>query len=153
MVQQSLKSNKLIDMADDIFINLRASRQGDDEPLDALLSSIKDGIKGERKETVITYKRWVDVPVVQIVNVNGIKPREGNKTAPERRTQYVKANKVKDLLQTALNDFQELKEHLKRNSDIKKYIKDKKEEVLDFADKAMLHFDWSECGMFHQPGN
>ena len=47
MVQQSLKSNKLIDMADDIFINLRASRQGDDEPLDdALLSSIKDGIKG-----------------------------------------------------------------------------------------------------------
>ena len=37
--------------------------------------------------------------------------------------------------------------------DIKENINDKKEEVLELMDKVILHIDWSECGVFHQPGN
>lgn len=57
MIQQSLKSNKLIALADNIFISLRAFHQGDDEQFKALLQNLEDCKKGENKEAAATYKR------------------------------------------------------------------------------------------------
>ena len=153
MIQQSLKSNKIIGQAEDIFISLRVSREDDNEDdneqLDSLMESLNNAFKENKTNSVVTYKRWVNVPILQTGKPSGKNQREPNKTAPERRTQYIK---VKALIQLAIKDFNELKEHLERNSSIKKYIKVKKEEVLNSNNQVMLHVDWSECGTFHQPG-
>ena len=44
-----------------------------------------------------------------------------------------------------------LRDHLERNELIKKFVKTKREEVLESDDKVMLHVDWAENGTIIVP--
>ena len=150
MVQQGLKKHKLLEPDDDIFLSLRAAREGDDEEFEKLEDTLGDIKEGERRDEVVTFKRWVQVPVVSGAGDEGdIRQRGKPKTVPERRTQQVTARRLSEI---ALADFNDLKEHLARNAKIKQYIGQKKKEVEGSTEGVLLHVDWSECGTFHQPG-
>ena len=148
MVQRGLKKANLIDPASDIFLSLKGAREGDEEELDTLLGCLVGLQEGERREEGVTFMRWVQVEVPQGEKRNP-QQRGKPKTAPERRTQRVT---IRRLAEIALADFGELRAHLQRNSDIKKYIGERRKEVEASEDQVMLPVDWSECGTFHQPG-
>ena len=153
MVQQGLKKHNLLEADDDIFLSLRAAREGDEDEFERLEETLGEIQEGERREETVTFKRWVQVPVVSGAGdeCDGLESRQRGKpkTVPERRTQQVTARRLSEI---ALTDFKELKEHLTRNAKIKEYIGQKKKEVENSTNGVMLHVDWSECGTFHQPG-
>ena len=153
MVQQGLKKHKFLEADDDIFLSLRAARDGDEDNFENLEETVSEIQEGERRDETVTFKRWVQVPVVSgagdLSDVVDSRQRGKPKTVPERRTQQVTARRLSEI---ALTDFKTLKEHLHRNAKIKEYIGQKKKEVEDSTDGVLLHVDWSECGTFHQPG-
>jgi hypothetical protein len=150
MLQEALKRNGLMLKEDDIFRSLKLDREEDSEGLEDILNRVKEEKGGERKDKVVIYKRWVQVEhVVEDESEVQKKSRGNPKKVPERRT--FKAT-VARLVELFLAQVDELKDHLNRNSQIKKFIAQKKEEVMAEPNSVLMHIDWSECGTLWSPG-
>ena len=90
------------------------------------------------------YLTWKKVETAELNRNTG--------RAKQATTQRVpKYGSAKELALETLNDFHLLKEHLNRNTVIKNYVREKREEACEPDNKAMLQVDWAENGQIILP--
>jgi hypothetical protein len=136
---QALKKHNLIGHEHNMEQILRDNRTEEFGLEESLKDDLKTLLVEPKASTQVKYMEWQKVESTE-VNKNTGK----QKKATTQRVPKVKL--AKDLLVDTLEDYEVTKEHLERNFVIKKYIKEKREEVLETNDKAMLQVDWAENG-------
>ena len=147
MKLDALIRGNLLPKSSNVFLALKMEREGDSEMLNVLLDELAAAEDSERKNELITYSVWEDIEKEIGEDESTFRAEKGlksrKKKVPEKRTKSIQ---IKKLTQKSREDFSQLKEHLHRNSVIKKFIGEKKKQVLEdnSMTSALLHVDWSE---------
>ena len=135
----ALKTHRLFTEDLEVESVLRDIKMGDLSSEEELKNAIETLLVGPKSSVQVKYLVW------EKVQAKGVNPNTGlpNRATVQRVAKHAAA---KDLALEFLTDYKLLKEHLDRNDAIKKYVKDKRDEVLDSDNKVMLHVDWAENG-------
>ena len=102
-----------------------------------MIEYLKTLLEEPKASDTINYLEWTKVKTTEI-------NRNTGKTKQATTQRVLKVARAKDLAIETLADLKVLKDHLERNHVIKHKVADKKEEVMQSDDKAMLQVDWAE---------
>ena len=136
---QALKKHKLIDNEHEMETILRENRTEIFDLEENLKDDLKTMLIEPKASTQVKYLEWQKVESTEVNKNTGKQKQASTQRVP-------KVKLAKDLLLDTLEDYEITKEHLERNFIIKKYIKEKREEVIESDDKVMLQVDWAENG-------
>ena len=102
------------------------------EDVASVLNTLEELESGEQRKRVINYFRW---------KKETVKGKHG------QRDQWVRAKETSTLGEAAalmVSDFHDLCAHLARNKELKRLIRERRDEVLQTPGHAMCHVDWAE---------
>jgi hypothetical protein len=135
----ALKKRGLISNTHDIQAIIKGIREENMEPENALLEDLSS-LKEESKAKVrVSYLQWEKVERTDQNLNTGEKKKKIMNRVP-------KAALAENLAILTNTDYDKVKEHLKRNLVIRNTIKEKRVEVSEDGELAMLQVDWAENG-------
>ena len=101
-------------------------------------------VAGPKASVQVKYLTWEKVETGELNQNTG----RAKQATTQRVPKYASA---KELALKTLTDYQLLKDHLDRNTVIKDFVREKREEAMESDDKAMEHVDWAESGQIILP--
>ena len=141
---RALKTHKLLSPEHELETVIRDLRMEDFSSEEHLKADLEKLLEGPQASVQVKYLTWEKVETTELNRNTG--------RAKQATTQRVpKYGNAKELALKTLDDFQLLKEHLNRNTVIKNYVREKREEACESEKKAMLQVDWAENGQIILP--
>ena len=141
LLASGLKRTGFLSRDHDIEIMIKDSRDGNDTFEEGFKEELAALKIGDSKDKPVSYLQW------EKVNKSG---KNGNKREVVQRVQKTEScQEAAKLMETM---YENLKKHLERNFTIKKTIRERREMVMESADKAYIHMDWAENLEVHIPG-
>ena len=118
----------------DINMMIREALAGESDMEEDFLSQMSILQTGESKDKAVSYLRWDKVTV--------------KRTKTDKDMQEVqrvsKTQKVGVAAGQMIDEYYAMKQHLVRDLQVKKFLKQVKEGVLDSDTEALVHVDWAE---------
>ena len=141
---RALKTHKLLSHEHELESILRDARMEDYTSEEEMKTELEMLLAGPKASVQEKYLQWEKVETVELNHHTG----RAKQATTQRVAKYASA---KELVLQTLTDYQQLKDHLNRNTVIKDYVREKRDEALESDDKAMEHVDWAENGQIVLP--
>ena len=134
MLFDGLKKAGHIAKDDYLDIYVDAHHRDQNDTVDEFLEHLEELQTGEKKDDSLVYNTWVKEKQV------AVRSQQERECWKPRKVVTTVANAAKDMV----TKFHELKDHLGRNKEIKHYIRESKQEVLEQNDCVVVNADWGE---------
>ena len=135
----ALKKQKLIDNEHDINSILRDNRNEEFGLEENFMNDLETLLVEPKASAKVTFLEWKKVESTEFNSNTGKRKR-----ATTQRVPTIKLGS--DIYNDTVESYEIVKEHLERNTVIKNYVLDKREECLASNNKVMLQNDWAENG-------
>ena len=116
----------------DIYVDAFHLDQND--TVDEFLEHLEELQTGEKKDETLVYNSWVKEKQI------AVRSQQERESWKPKTVVTTVAKAAKDMEEK----FHQLKDHLGRNKEIKQYIRELKQEVLEQNDCVVLNADWGE---------
>lgn len=134
---ESLRARKLISSEHSMDHILERARLDDFEPETTLKTDLESLAEEEKADVNVAFHVWERVKQTEISKNTG-------RAKCDKTMRMVRHLNAKDLGEIVLEDYEDYKQHLERDSVIKKQLKKKRIEAEEDDEKVVIHMDWAE---------